>query len=277
MMTSSLPVPNTTSHSHRTQQAFSLVELSIVLVIIGLLVGGVLIGRNLMRSAEINSIAKDKNTYVTAISTFRDKYNGLPGDLVTATRVWGAADSDFDACAALTTAATGTETCDGNGNNKISNASDAAEDHERHRAWQHLANAGLIGGKFSGVGGSGGILHAVPGQNCPSGALSGSCWEMVFIGAREADPILFDGIYDHVLFFGRSSAAGVPDAAILTPEDMWSLDKKIDDGKPAKGSLVVNGSYTNCVDAADPTELDSDYRVDNDTVACNAIFRNLLN
>lgn len=67
------------------QQAFTLVEIAIVLVIIGLLIGGVMVGKDLITGGEINKQAAQIAQYKTAINTFRDKYNGLPGDLVPAT------------------------------------------------------------------------------------------------------------------------------------------------------------------------------------------------
>ena len=65
--------------------AFSLVELSIVLVILGLLVGGVLSGQSLIRAAELRSVTTEYSRYTTAISSFRDKYFALPGDMSNAT------------------------------------------------------------------------------------------------------------------------------------------------------------------------------------------------
>ena len=64
------------------KRAFSLVELSIVLVILGLLVGSVLAGQSLIRAAELRSVATEYNKYVTASRTFRDRYFGLPGVLI---------------------------------------------------------------------------------------------------------------------------------------------------------------------------------------------------
>ena len=58
---------------------FTLVELSIVLVIIGLIVGGILTGKDLIRAAELRSVQSDKEKIVTAINTFELKYNCLPG------------------------------------------------------------------------------------------------------------------------------------------------------------------------------------------------------
>src|ERR1700712_5143764 len=65
----------------KQQHGFSLVELSIVLVILGLLVGGVLSGQSLIRAAELRSVTTEYQRYTTAVGTFRDKYFALPGDM----------------------------------------------------------------------------------------------------------------------------------------------------------------------------------------------------
>ena len=71
------------------KKAFSLVELSIVLVILGLLVGGILSGQSLIRAAQLRSVTADYTRFVTAVNTFRDKYFALPGDMTNAQSVWG--------------------------------------------------------------------------------------------------------------------------------------------------------------------------------------------
>jgi prepilin-type N-terminal cleavage/methylation domain-containing protein len=58
--------------------AFSLVELSIVLVILGLLTGGILTGQNLIRAAELRAVVTEFNRYQTAVRTFEDKYSPFP-------------------------------------------------------------------------------------------------------------------------------------------------------------------------------------------------------
>src|ERR1700691_433072 len=67
--------------SPASQSGFTLIELSIVLVIIGLIVGGVLVGQDLIRAAEVRAQISQIEKYNTAVNTFRDKYNALPGDL----------------------------------------------------------------------------------------------------------------------------------------------------------------------------------------------------
>ena len=65
----------------KSQQGFTLIELSIVLVIIGLIVGGILVGRDLIRAAGVRSTIAQIESYQTAANTFRGKYGYLPGDI----------------------------------------------------------------------------------------------------------------------------------------------------------------------------------------------------
>ncbi len=63
------------------QAAFTLIELSIVLVIIGFLVGGALLGKDLIKAAEIRAQISQITEYNTAMNLFKLQYNSLPGDL----------------------------------------------------------------------------------------------------------------------------------------------------------------------------------------------------
>ena len=67
---------------HRSHKAgFTLIELSIVLVVIGLIVGGILVGQDLIKAAEVRAQIGQINEYNTAVNTFRGKYGYLPGDI----------------------------------------------------------------------------------------------------------------------------------------------------------------------------------------------------
>ena len=160
---------NPTSPGGRGREAaFSLIELAIVLVILGLLVGGIMTGQSLIRAAELRSITTDLNQFQTSISVFRAKYSDLPGDMPDATAFWGAAHATPVTCA--TTVGTGTQTCNGDGNGQIGNYGSAATYYEVHRMWQHLANTGLIEGSYTGVdgGGSGTQGYTPPRPTHPS-------------------------------------------------------------------------------------------------------------
>lgn len=90
--------------SSRPHAGFTLLELSIVLIIIGLLVGGVLVGRSLIRAAELRATITQIEQLQTAVRTFQEKYNALPGDIQAfqatafgfATRTGGPGDGDGD-------------------------------------------------------------------------------------------------------------------------------------------------------------------------------------
>ena len=62
------------------KKGFTLVELSIVLVIIGLLIGGILVGQSLIDSAKVNRIVSDLKQYEVAVIQFYSKFKSYPGD-----------------------------------------------------------------------------------------------------------------------------------------------------------------------------------------------------
>lgn len=74
------------------KSGFTLIELSIVLVIIGLIVGGVLMGRDMIAAAQVRSQIKQIEDLETQINTFRLKYNCLPGDCANATVMFSTTD-----------------------------------------------------------------------------------------------------------------------------------------------------------------------------------------
>ena len=116
----------------KQQTGFTLIELAIVLVIIGLLLGGVLKGQELINSAKVKNMAADfKNTQVY-IYGYQDKYKALPGDDANAVVHLGA------------TATPGTGGALGNG--VIQGAWDAVGTEESAVFWQHVRLAGLAPG-----------------------------------------------------------------------------------------------------------------------------------
>ena len=146
-----------------SSRGFSLIELAIVLVILGLLAGGILAGQSLIRSAEVRSVLTDFDRYRLALIIFQERYTYLPGDMPNATIFWGA--MTVGTCPNAT-GGTGTQTCNGNGDGIITDGS-AGVTEERFTFWQHLANAGMIEGNYTGIAGPLSRFDAIIGQNIP--------------------------------------------------------------------------------------------------------------
>jgi len=72
-------------HHPTRSSGFTLIELSIVLVIIGLIVGGILVGQDLIKAAEVRAQISQIEKYNQAVNTFRAKYNAIPGDMAVGT------------------------------------------------------------------------------------------------------------------------------------------------------------------------------------------------
>lgn len=273
------------------QRGFTLVEISIVMVIIALLVGSILAGTNLLHNARLKSVMDDKKRYEEAIETFRDRYKALPGDFASATTLWGAADvadcslgaHSATTCAQLATPSTNACTCDGDGNDSIyGNSGGGYTLHERFRVWQHLANAQLITGRFSGVNAcsTNSFGCNTPGLNAPSSEIRNAAWAIYDIAPDGGTNAMFftSYSYKHVLLFAGQNAMTKPFNAILSPKDAWSLDVKFDDGLPGKGTMlgVVPFSGTGIIDNACATSSNAEtaaYTLSDNDPECILIFR----
>lgn len=246
--------------SFHSKAAFTLVELSIVIVIIGLLTGGVLVGQELIHAAQLRSLTRQYDQYQTAFGAFKNKYNAIPGDMKNAVRYWGEADGGTadgidSTCAALdhTHPSTGTETCNGNGDGLVVGLLGVSPPmHEAFRSWQHLANAGLVEGAYTGVPTATAEMIAA-GVNMPVAKGSKGLWAILGLGYLDAIvPGIFEGDYGNVIALGDISALSLSGGA-LPPLDAYSIDSKIDDGKPQSGSVRSFGSALapNCVVGTD--------------------------
>ena len=247
---------------------FSLVELSIVLVILGLLVGGILAGKSLIRASELRAVGTEYHRYVTAVAAFRDKYFALPGDMANAQSFWGIAHATAATC--VTTIGTGTQTCNGDGNSRVTPSTGS---NESFRFWQHLVNAGLMEGAYEGVGTDPDTATLL---NSPTSRLPGGLWYIGYWGTvAPGNAVTFAATYDNAFELGAISANEHPRAALLKPEELWNVDTKLDDGRPGYGKLIAL-RWNSCTDAADSADLDSEYALTDTTIQCAVLFRRSL-
>jgi prepilin-type N-terminal cleavage/methylation domain-containing protein len=232
-------------HTAPPQKGFTLIELSLVLVIVGLLIGAILVGRNLIHAAELQSTSKDIQHYKMAVAHFKDKYLALPGDMRNATDFWGvAAGTGSDSICKET--GSQTRTCNGNGDGYIGRDA-GASNFEWFRAMQHLANAGLIKGNYTGVGAnsSGAQSGCILGENCPDTALNDAAIQIRSEYAANSDPNYYNRPEGNVMLLGSTNIGSVarnnPEGAAFTTEEAWNIDSKFDDGKPGTGFFLSSG------------------------------------
>jgi prepilin-type N-terminal cleavage/methylation domain-containing protein len=229
------------------KSGFTLLELSIVLVIIGLIIGGITVGQEMIKQAELQRAGKQLSETMTSIHTFRLKYNALPGDFTKASQYWTAQCTDQ---------ASPANGCNGNGDGQIMNVSPLAI--EQIRAFQHLSLAGMVSGNYTGLAPSTTRYEVAP-DTVPAGAVRGS--SITFQTAN--NPVYgkkLNGIY--LALSGNEGCNVFNSAGLLSAADAKSLDDKIDDGVADNGILyvirgrpVAGGCATflpNCV-TADPT------------------------
>jgi len=203
------------------------VELSIVLIIIGLIVGGVLGGQSLIKSAELQRVVNEFRQYETAINAFRLEFNSLPGDMNNAKDYW---TSCVDS---------GTNTCNGDGEIKGACNSNLTED---TRAWQHMSLAGIVPGNYTGVSPTEKWVYCrKPGETVPSSY------------ANDLGIYTYWG--DGSWLLSKGTVKNLPEGddgkksefvAVLSPKKMKQIDTKLDDGKPLVGRFLaeLNGTGT---------------------------------
>ncbi len=235
------------SSIRKSEDGFTLIELSIVLVIIGLIVGGILTGQDLIKAAEQRATLAQIEKYNTAVNTFRNKFGGIPGDLAAGT---AANFGLYSLTAGAPCATLGTAGCeDGNGLLEGAGAGALVFQGETVLFFRHLSDANLIDGSFSAVGAAAGTITAngAIGAATGPGAVSG-LFPLAKLGrANFISPASAGGINYYVISgmgsstFNISTGGAVTAGATnnLTALESYSMDKKVDDGLPESGSVVA--------------------------------------
>ena len=137
------------SQIRTNQQGFTLVEIAIVLVIIGLLLGGILKGQEMITQAKIKNVVNDFNGVTAAVNSYQDRYRALPGDELNASTVarWGAAAFGGDGNGVFCTGACGATPPGYNTAPTVPSSTSP----EVSLFWLHLRLAGFVPGPTAGI------------------------------------------------------------------------------------------------------------------------------
>ena len=232
-------------------KGFTLIELSIVMIIIALIIGGVLVGQNLIRSAELNSFIKDIQKFDSAVKGFQAQYNQLPGDMDRAYDYW---DSEC---------ATEAGFCNGDGNGYIVLL-------ESPRAWKHLSLAKYINDAIAVRNDE--ILCVT--EDLPQTAISNTASLFTVDNRYGPNPSLYnygetpDAASSTVtpgqmMLFEKQRGECSIQEGFLTSEQLYLIDSKIDDGLAYSGKVLNSQNVEGCSTSASDGEDNGEYDLAN--------------
>lgn len=245
------------------QRGFTLIEMSIVLVIIGLIVGGILKGQELIESARQKNVVSQIDQIKSGVTTFIDRYKGYPGDFSRATSVISSLLAGGNDDGIVGTQGTNTTslltTLDGT-------------DGENVQFWDHLLAANAIGG--GSVVAHGSVPTSFSGLSAnpsplPSAAFPQSGLAVVYskhsgVTANTGSPK--EGHWIIIHRFSNTALQGGTTDGVISPVRAFQLDNKYDDGVASEGNIRTLSVGTGCGDAT------TTYDITNTTTNCHLAF-----
>lgn len=234
----------------KNKQGFTVVELAVVVVIIGLLISSVLVGQSMIRTSYQDSIISDLNSYKAAVNTFELNYGFKPGDMRNASDYWGS-------------------TADGNGNGIVDSS-------EPSRVWEQLSLSEIIKTPYSYA------ATITIGTNFPITNFDGATFsygdanfwsDSFFIERAGAGTNAF--CLNGDVLGDVDDVCPSPWGSTFLVEDAMAVDLKIDDGVASSGKVIgsscIDDSSLEFEEFGSLSDDDFDYQITN-TNPCGMMF-----
>lgn len=246
------------------RKGFTLLELSIVLVIISLIIGGIIQGQQIIENSKIARITSEVNEIKAAFNNFKIKYNAIPGDMDNASSIWATAEN-------------------GDGNGSVVKYYD--DYGEELLFWRHMSLAGVYPGNYKGSYPDDGSGYINIGIQQPGSKFRGNATYSYYNPSDVPDLGL--SVFTksgNVLELGGCPAISVWSTkfrfcsnGIMSGQQAENLDKKMDDGVASTGYMMgVNGLTSLATNtagcSANYTSSSASYTVNSQIEACRLFF-----
>ena len=234
-------------------KGFTLIEIAVVIVIIGVIASAIVAGQELVKQSELRSIMTELENHKVAYKLFVQTYGKAPGDFPKGSLYW---PNGSTGCAS------GSGACDGNGDGLISYSQSGGPSgvggvNENVIALRQMKMAGML--DFASVqitsaiyNGSSSVEKMIPGMNTPKSRRDGAGY--FFSGYETANNTYvlnncldttspWAGQFVNSVYIGRPDNPSSGDTrgglsyGALTPREAYLIDEKMDDAKSVSGSF----------------------------------------
>jgi prepilin-type N-terminal cleavage/methylation domain-containing protein len=226
-------------------RGFSLVEMSVVLVVVGLIVVGIVAGSSMMYGAKLRNVMSEYDRLKEGVEIFEEQYKYYPGDFNEASDYWENAQN-------------------GNGDWAIEGDST-----ERLYAWNHMVLANVIEGGFTGEPAEDAPAYR-PNVNLPGSVFTRNHY---MIGTSKTGTKIFGRQGTFIQYTSNDSPTS-PWGGALSPKDAQYIDEKIDDGVAFTGMVfgvdAIDAKPGSC--SAGQVDVGVDYNLLKNKAECRVVL-----